>query len=206
MNAREQPLFGKTYFVFVALGITFAISSLVLFLLDETLLAVLFSALSVLFAGLTVGAFSTTISKFIAERFHMDERFKFITIEELRREDNILLGALGPLQMTISFVMNFYGEIAEIQVINGMIILSVVVFYLIRASAKLKDSNYLRFISIVIPIFLGFIDVVITMWILHFDFLVQYGVSTTLTLVISLIFAVLKPRYIQNKGEPKYVI
>lgn len=206
-NRSGDLLFGKTYYMFVTLAITLLIFGLILSWLEKfPLIAILFSVLGLLFVGLTIGTASATISKFIAKQFHMEKRFRYVTIEELRREDSILLGSIGPLQMIISFFMNLYGEIAEIQLINGLIIFSVIVFYLVRASARLRDSNRLRFISIVLPITMAFTDVVIVMWLLDFDFRIQYFVSTALIFVISIIFAAIKPRYIQNKGTPEYVI
>ena len=206
-NRSGDLLFGKTYYMFVTLAITLLIFGLILSWLEKfPLIAILFSVLGLLFVGLTIGAASATISKFIAKQFHMEERFRYVTIEELRTEDTILLGSIGPLQMIISFFMNLYGEIPEIQLINGLIIFSVIVFYLVRASARLRDSNHLRFTSIVLPITMAFTDVVIVMWLLDFDFRIQYFVSTALIFVISIIFAAIKPRYIQNKGTPEYVI
>lgn len=210
----EDNIFGKEHYIFSGLAITFMLLSLFLLHFSSSipqefvLLAIIFALIGLLLVGMTVAAFSTRISQSVAKHLRMEERFRTVTLEELRREDDVLLAGIGPFQATLLFIVNLFRDIKGIQIINALVILSVVVFYLIRASAKLKDNNRLRFSSIVILGTLAVIDLVIIMQVFSFDFQILYFSSIALIFLVSLIFASLKSRYSrpQDKRAPEYLI
>lgn len=205
----EKSLFRRVDFLLAGFALAFMLSSLVLFHYQEfILLAIIFSILGLLLSGMTVGTFSARISEFVSKSLHMEEKFRNVTIEELRREDDISLASISVLQTALFVIINFIHEIINIEIVNALVILSGLVFFLVRAIAKLRDSNKLRFVSIITLFTLGFVDLIIVMWILRFDFQIYYLVSTVLIFALSLIFASLKYRYIkaQDKRAPIYLI
>lgn len=198
----ERRIFGKIDWILIVITMVFLLSSLALFYLEQSnFLATIFAFLGLLLVGLTVGTSSAKISKFVAKKLKMHEKFANVTIDELRREDEILLQGTGILQALILFYVNLVQKIAESYILNALIIFSGIIFYVIRAHAKLKDSNKSRYNSILVLFVLAYIDLIIIMLILNIDTQITYLVDTIGIFIASLGIATLRYRYIRVENQ-----
>jgi hypothetical protein len=120
--------------------------------------------------------------------------------EELKREDDILLQATGFLQSGFFIYTVFFQKTIDIDFVKALIVFTGVIFYILRALAKLKDNNKLRYLSVLIFFELVLTDLAIVMWMIKPNFMVGYIFSIIVVFISSFTISALKDRYPKTQG------
>ena len=92
-------------------------------------------------------------SYFIGDK--LESKVKVAKRKELKREDDILLQAVGFSQSTLIILLNILVEASDVKTfVTITVIICAVTFYAVRAWAKLKNNSKCRYYSMIILAFL----------------------------------------------------
>jgi hypothetical protein len=139
------------------------------------------------------------VSYFIAKK--IEPKIKVAKKPELKREDDILLQAVGFSQSTLIILLNVIMEAGEEKTsLTILIAIIAIAFYSVRAWAKLKNNTKFRYHSMVILGFvIGFsISAIIAFLVELFvnDETIFFAVSSSLTMnLVTIIAIIFRKRY-----------
>lgn len=191
-----EKVFGRKFWALIIIELILLVTSNV-FLERLGLIGVILSLAAIFLVGIIVTISSVNLSKFIVSKLKLTPPEE----EELKREDDILLQATGFLQSGLFIYTIFFETTIDIDFVKALVVINGVAFYFVRALAKLKNSNKLRYISIFVFIFLLLIDTVIIIWMIKPVFLVSYYVSAIMNFLSIFGTIYLKHRYPKDQQE-----